>query len=160
MAKMRIAERDRPRVKAECLRLMVTLRLDRARMRLIASFVDSYLKLNQTEENTFRREMSGTQWSPREKEALVEYITSWEQRGIEKGLEIGREKGREEGRQEGRQEGQMQALQAVLLDVLTWKFGNVDPSLASVVASISSIDRLKELTHQALTTPSLQDLGL
>ena len=47
MAKMKLAERDRPKVKAECLRLMVTLRLDRARMRLIAGFVDTYLRLNQ-----------------------------------------------------------------------------------------------------------------
>ena len=47
MAKMKLADRDRPKVKAECLRLMVTLRLDRARMRLIAGFVDTYLRLNQ-----------------------------------------------------------------------------------------------------------------
>ncbi len=34
MAKMNIAERDRPRVKFECLRLMTTLKLDPARMQL------------------------------------------------------------------------------------------------------------------------------
>ncbi len=47
MAKMKLPERDRPKVKAECPRLMVTLRPDRARMRLIAGFVDTYLRLNQ-----------------------------------------------------------------------------------------------------------------
>jgi hypothetical protein len=63
MAKMKLAERDRPKVKAECLRLMVTLKLDRARMRLIAGFVDTYLRLNQAEEERFHREMAGAKWS-------------------------------------------------------------------------------------------------
>jgi hypothetical protein len=43
MAKMKIAARDRPRVKLECLRLLTTLRLDPARMRLISGFVDTRL---------------------------------------------------------------------------------------------------------------------
>ncbi|MEO1802753.1 MAG: Rpn family recombination-promoting nuclease/putative transposase, partial [Cyanobacteria bacterium J06629_2] len=50
MAKMKIDQRDRPKVKAECLRLMVTLKLDPARMYLISGFVDTYLDLNSQEE--------------------------------------------------------------------------------------------------------------
>lgn len=46
MAKMRIAPKDWACVKLECLRLLVTLRLDPARMRLISGFVDTYLRLN------------------------------------------------------------------------------------------------------------------
>ncbi|MBE9010773.1 Rpn family recombination-promoting nuclease/putative transposase, partial [Pseudanabaenaceae cyanobacterium LEGE 13415] len=46
MAKMKIAKRDRPKVKAECLRVLATLRLDPARTRLIAQFVDTYLQLD------------------------------------------------------------------------------------------------------------------
>jgi hypothetical protein len=45
MAKMQIDPVDRPRVKAECLRLLVTLKLDLARMQLISGFVDTYLTL-------------------------------------------------------------------------------------------------------------------
>jgi hypothetical protein len=41
MSKMRIAPVDRPKVKAECLRLLVTLCLDPARTRLISGFVDT-----------------------------------------------------------------------------------------------------------------------
>lgn len=55
MAKMRVAPRDRPRVKLECLRLLTTLRLDLARVRLISGFVDTYLRLNAEEELLFRR---------------------------------------------------------------------------------------------------------
>jgi len=53
MAKMRIETNDRPKVKAECLRLLATLRLDPARTRLISGFVDTYLRLNTQEEQVF-----------------------------------------------------------------------------------------------------------
>jgi hypothetical protein len=50
MAKMNIAIEERPQVKAECLRLLISLKLDPAKMQLIAGFVDVYLQLN-TQEN-------------------------------------------------------------------------------------------------------------
>jgi hypothetical protein len=43
MAKMSIARQDRPRVKAEC------LRLNDAKMQLISGFVATYLRLNAEE---------------------------------------------------------------------------------------------------------------
>ncbi len=46
MAKMNIADSDRPRVKLECLRLLASLRLNTAKMQLISGFIDSYLQLN------------------------------------------------------------------------------------------------------------------
>ena len=54
---MKIARRDRPKVKAECLRLLVTLQLDPAKTRLISKFVDTYLRLNAQEEQTFQAEI-------------------------------------------------------------------------------------------------------
>ncbi len=53
MAKMNIAVSERPQVKAECLRLLTTLRLDPARMQLISRFVDTYLRLDDTEKQCF-----------------------------------------------------------------------------------------------------------
>jgi hypothetical protein len=44
MAKMQIAAEDRPKVKAECLRILATLRLDAAKTRLVSGFVDTYLR--------------------------------------------------------------------------------------------------------------------
>jgi hypothetical protein len=57
MAKMQIAPIDRPKVKAQCLRLLVTLRLDPARMQLISGFVDTYLDLTELEERLFQEEL-------------------------------------------------------------------------------------------------------
>ena len=46
MAKMKIAPKDRPKVRLECLRLLATLKLDPARSQLIGGFIAAYLKLN------------------------------------------------------------------------------------------------------------------
>lgn len=98
MAKMNIAPVDRPRVKAQCLRLLVTLKLDPARMQLISGFVDTYLKLTPEEETTFTLEISDI--APQEQEQVMEIVTSWMERGIEQGLEQGLQQGLEQGRQE------------------------------------------------------------
>lgn len=75
MAKMQIAPQDRPRVKAECLRILTTLQLDPARSRLISGFVDTYLRLNKLEEQIFQAEIDklGTV----EQERFMQIRTSW-----------------------------------------------------------------------------------
>jgi hypothetical protein len=50
MATMNIAPTERRQVKFECLRLLATLKLDRARMRLISGFIDTYLRLTPQEQ--------------------------------------------------------------------------------------------------------------
>ena len=85
MSKMKIAKRDRPKVKAECLRLLVTLQLDPAKTRLISKFVDTYLRLNAQEEQTFQAELDKI--GVAQKEAIMQVTTSWEERGIETGIE-------------------------------------------------------------------------
>jgi hypothetical protein len=79
MSKMKIEKKERPTVKAQCLRLLVTLRLDPAKMQLISGFVDSYLRLNSTEEAIFQSEL-GTM-ETREQEEIMQITTSWEQKG-------------------------------------------------------------------------------
>jgi Domain of unknown function (DUF4351)/Putative transposase, YhgA-like len=79
MAKMKIAKRDRPKVKAECLRLLVTLKLDPAKTRLISKFVDTYLRLNIQEEQTFQEELDKI--GVAQKEAIMQVTTSWEAKG-------------------------------------------------------------------------------
>jgi hypothetical protein len=152
MAKMKIGGRDRPRVKAECLRLMLTLKLDPARMRLIAGFVDTYLNLNESEEGLFQRALERANLKPEQKEEVMEIVTSWERRGIEKGFQKGILQGIEKGR--------IETLREVLLDLLTSRFGALDESVAAKIRETDSADQLRRLTHQALTAASLHELGL
>ena len=82
MSKMSIDMNDRPKVKAECLRLLVTLKLNPAKSRLISQFVDTYLRLNMKEEQTFQAEID--KLNLQEKEAIMQTMTSWEEKGMEK----------------------------------------------------------------------------
>ena len=79
MAKM--SAKDRPKVKAECLRLLATLKLDPARTKLIGS----YLKLTAEEVKQFERTID--RFLPTERAATMEITTSWEQMGIAQGKE-------------------------------------------------------------------------
>lgn len=48
---------EKAKVKLECLRMLATLRLNLAKMELISGFVDSYLRLNQTQEDEFNQQL-------------------------------------------------------------------------------------------------------
>ncbi|MBL8227200.1 MAG: Rpn family recombination-promoting nuclease/putative transposase [Bryobacterales bacterium] len=148
MAKMRVAAKDRPRVKAECLRLIVTQKLDPARKHLLILFVDRYLPLNEVQEKVFHRKLERLELMPEQREEVLEYVTSWERRGIEK------------GRQEGRQEGQTEALREVLLEILATRFGPVDERIAAKIGKLDSVDELRRLTHEALSVRSIRKLTL
>ncbi|MBW4507163.1 MAG: DUF4351 domain-containing protein [Scytonematopsis contorta HA4267-MV1] len=78
MAKMQFSPEERPIVKAECLRLLTTLRLNPAKTRLISGFVDTYLRLNSQEEQRFEEEI-GKLEEP-QKGGVMEIVTSWGER--------------------------------------------------------------------------------
>ena len=83
MARMKIANKDRPFVKLECLRLLVSLKLDRAKMHLISAFIDTYLTLNAAEKAIFQKELAKIE--PERKEEVMELTTSWMREGIQIG---------------------------------------------------------------------------
>jgi predicted transposase YdaD len=82
---MNISKQERPQVKAECLRLLATLKLDPARMQLISGFVDTYLRLDDTEKQVFQAAISTMGLD--EQEEIMEIVTSWQQEGAQKALE-------------------------------------------------------------------------
>jgi predicted transposase YdaD len=122
MAKMKIAAKDRPRVKLECLRMMVTLKLDPARATLISVFMDSYLKLTAAEEIVYNREEESIE--PKEREAIMEWTNEW--------IEKGKAQGLLEGRQEGRQEGRVK----LLVHLLRRRVGSDAEALSSALSGL------------------------
>ncbi|MGI0480918.1 Rpn family recombination-promoting nuclease/putative transposase [Geminocystis sp. CENA526] len=86
MAKMDFKPEERVKVKLECLRMLATLSLDPARIKLISGFIDTYLKLNPTEKQEFDTELKQTEINKEEK--VMEIVTSW----MEEGIEIGEER--------------------------------------------------------------------
>lgn len=131
MAKMQIASKDRPQVKAQCLRLLVTLKLDPAKMQLISGFIDTYLNLNELEEQKFRNEI-GTIES-KEREEVMQIVTSWMRTGI--------------------QQGQV----SMVMRQLKHKFGEIAPNLEAQIQKLSS-PQLEDLSEALLDFEQLEDL--
>ncbi|WP_228022093.1 DUF4351 domain-containing protein [Vasconcelosia minhoensis] len=139
MAKMQIAPEDRPRVKAECLRLLVTLRLDPARMQLISGFIDTYLNLSAEEERAFTLEVG--QIEPAAQEQVMEIVTSWMERGIEQGLE------------QGRREGEL----SLLLRLLTRMLGTLPPEVEVQVRGLAEA-QIEQLTDRLPSLTTVDEL--
>ncbi len=99
MAKMNIRAEDMPYAKLECLRIIATQRIDAKKTSILASFVESYLRLNAEQEKIFQQGLE--QIAPKRKEKVMELMTSWEKKGLQKGLQQGREQGREQGIRQG-----------------------------------------------------------
>jgi hypothetical protein len=94
MAKMKMRPKDRPKVKAQCLRILLSLKLDPARSTLLYVFIDSYLKLTESETKLYEREIA--KFTPLEQEKTMVIRTSWEIKGLEEGLQQGLMQGKEE----------------------------------------------------------------
>lgn len=142
MAKMKIAARDRAKVKAQCLRLLVTLRLDAARMQLISGFVDTYLNLNSSEEIEFQQEIS-TFIQP-EQEGVMQITTSWMRRGLEQGLEQGLERGLARERN-------------LIVRLIKRKLGDIDVDIESRIITLN-IDDLERVGEALLDFSTWEDL--
>ena len=136
MAKMNIASEERPRVKLECLRLLATLRLDPARMKLIPGFIDTYLRLNVEEERLFQADINTIE--PSEQEVVMEIVTSWIERGIE----------------QGRQQGEV----ALIMRQLNRRFGGVVPEVEARIRSLST-EQLENLGEALLDFSNASDLS-
>ncbi len=131
MAKMQISPIDRPKVKAQCLRLLVTLRLDPARMQLISGFVDTYLDLTELEEQVFREELGRIE--PEAQEQVMQIVTSWMRTGIEQGK------------------------LSIVMRQLKRKVGELNPEVEERVKGLS-VAQLEELSEALLDFSNLEDL--
>ena len=155
MAKMKIDKKDRPRVKAECLRMFLTMRLDEEKAGLILEFVETYLELNAAEEKTFRRELATI--APELEEEAMEFMTSWEKRGLQRGLKKGLKEGLKEGEQKGRQEGQQEKAREIVLRQLQLKLGMLSTPLTARLQTLS-VKQLDQLSLDLFSFASVADL--
>lgn len=96
LSKMGYRPEEKVQVKLEFMRMLTRMRLDPARMTLLAGFFETYLKLNADEEQTLANEIR--KLDAEEVQKMMELTTSWH------------EKGRVEGRMEGRTEGEAEGI--------------------------------------------------
>lgn len=139
MAKMNIAPAERRQVKFECLRLLATLKLDRARMRLISGFIDTYLRLSPQEQKLLQDDIA--RMEAREQEVVMQIVTSW----MEEGIEIGKQQGIGEGKL------------SLVMRLLPRRVGMLTPELEARVKQLS-VSQLEDLAVALLDFASVQDL--
>ena len=135
MSKMRIRPEERPKVKAECLRLLATLKLNPAKMQLISGFVDTYLRLNQEEQKVFEEKI--TEFQPEQKEGVMEIVTSWMEQGIER--------------------GEKREALSLISRLLSRRVGVISPELESQIQELS-LTELETLAEDLLDFNSVEDL--
>ncbi|PDW00806.1 DUF4351 domain-containing protein [Candidatus Viridilinea mediisalina] len=83
MARMRIARHERWQVKAAALKQLMRVTRNSEARRMLAAFISIYLPLNVHETAQFNADVAT--WQAHTKESVVELISEWEQKGIEKG---------------------------------------------------------------------------
>jgi uncharacterized protein DUF4351 len=137
MSRMNIEPGTRWRVKLECLKLLVRLRLDRAKSRLVTTFLDTYLRLPAGERRLFAKELKTMPAHVRGE--VLELTTSW----------------KEEGLRQGRKE---QAA-AMIVRQLRRRFGAVPAPLVKRVQRLA-LKKLEQLGEDLLDFGSLTDLEL
>ncbi|MFM5888662.1 MAG: Rpn family recombination-promoting nuclease/putative transposase [Dolichospermum sp.] len=172
MSKMNIAPADRPKVKAECLRLLVTLKLNPAKMQLISGFIDTYLRLSKIEEQKFAAEIGSL--IPSEKEEVMQIVTSWMEQGIEQGIQQGIERGVQQGMEQGIERGIQQGIEQgiergrqeaitkekdLIVRQIKRKVGNIDMELETRVKSLNLevIELLAEAIFDFATAEDLRN---
>jgi hypothetical protein len=143
MARVKIAPAERVKVKAEILRLLLTLRLRPEKAQLILGFVETYLELTAGEELKLRRE---TAKFPQE-----------DQEKIMKMLLPGERHGRFEGRKEGRQEGRRAEAADLLARLARKRFADFAPKDEATIRQLSLV-RLENLSEALLDFSSIGDL--
>ena len=139
MAKMRIDKKDRPRVKAECLRMLLTSHLDAGKQSLIWEFVDTYLQLSAAEEKTFQRELVTI--APEAEEDAMELMTSWEKRGWKR----------------GKKEGLIEGVAGLTLKLIQNRLGTLPETLKRRLTALS-LAKLEQLSLDSNRLTSVADL--
>ncbi len=135
MSKMQIAQRDRVRVRLQCLRLIATLRLDPARSQLIAGFVRTYLQMTRLELAELQQEVG---LLPREEQnTMITLTNEW--------IEVGEEKGK------------IDAERGVILRLGTRRFGEPDATTRAALET-EDLPRLEILVDRLLEVESWAEL--
>lgn len=137
---MKIAPEDRVKVKLACLEMLVGLRLDYPKRRLVSGFVDTYLRLNQTEQTEFKRELEQTV-APPQREELMELTTSWKEEGIV----------------EGRMEGELEAHRRMVRRLLSRRIGELNLDQLQMLNQLSTT-QLEDLGDSLLDFSGLSSL--
>jgi len=139
LSKMGFKDEEKVRVKLEFLRMLTRLKLDPARMEMLAGFFESYLKLSQEEEERLNYELGRI--DKKEAETIMQITTSWHERG----------------RIEGRMEGRIEKSQEIICKYLSRKFGQQSADLQEKVQKIGDLQILDRILDELFTAGTIEE---
>ena len=143
LSKMGFSSDEKVQVKLEFMRMLTRMKLDPARMELLGGFFETYLKLNQQEEEEFSLELGKLDW--KEAESIVQITTSWHERG------------RTVGKAEGKIEGKVERTQEIIYKYLTNRFGMESSAVRNKVQEINDLEILDNLLAELFTANSREE---
>lgn len=139
MAKMHIEPKDRPTVKAACMKSMLSLELTPEEAHLIAGFVHTYLKLDKKENEEFLKQVA--QFEPPLREKTMLLSNPW--------IEMGEERGEARGEARG--------VQKLALRHLKRKVGEISETLEGQIRLLP-LEKVEELDDAVFSFQSITDL--
>jgi predicted transposase YdaD len=149
LSKMGFKPEERVPVKLEFMRMLARMNQDPARMELLGGFFETYLKLNQEEEEQLYRELGKI--DQKEADTIMQITTSWH----EKGRMEGKVEGRMEGRMEGEAIGEARAKQDAICKYMVARF-KVDPAgIREKVQHLTDRDVLDRTLTELFTAGSV-----
>lgn len=135
LSKMGFNPEEKVKVKLEFMRMLVRMKLDPARMELLAGFFETYLKLNREEEEQYNWEL-GT-LDLKEVDIIMQITTSWHEKG--------------------RAEGNIEARREVIRKYLDRRFGKKSAGLQEKVQQMSSLKVLDYVLEELFAANTLEE---
>ncbi|MBC7529165.1 MAG: DUF4351 domain-containing protein [Chthonomonadaceae bacterium] len=148
MTKMQVEQADRATIRREFMRLFLTMKFDRTKMKVISEFMGTYLKLTSEENREVRKEIENTMTPVQQKEYYT-YLNPWEEAGMERGLEQGIVRGIEQGQRDGEIR--------FALRVIKSKFGPLDEALMERISGLE-LPKVEDLAGVLINFQTVKEL--
>lgn len=149
-ALMRRGGRSAVEHRLACLAPIARAEIDDARKVLLASCVETYVQLEESEWDLYEALLDREE--NREVAAMERTLLTTLDRAAQRGFAEGMEKGIAEGEQRGKRE--------LLLDLLARRFGPLPDATVQRVRALTSSEELSRLAERVLDARKLDDLGL
>jgi flagellar biosynthesis/type III secretory pathway protein FliH len=118
----------------------------------LARFIDWIMVLPKELEQRFE-----TAIAEYEEEKKMQYVTTWERRGIEQGVQQGVQQGLQQGIEQGRELGELIATRDAVVEILRARFAQVPSFLIEALKGIKDRWLLRDILKQAAIVQSLEE---
>ncbi len=156
LSKMGYKPEERVQVKQEFFRMLTRLQIDPERSAFLVGFFETYLRLTPQEEAELTRMIGSLK--KEEAEKVIQWTTSYHEKGRMEGRTEGIVEGRAEGKAEGLVEGLIKAKREDITQFISTRF-DIDPTeFAAQTAALQTPEELDRLLRRLFKAASLEEV--